>query len=144
MSTNYPAYVPAFTPAFSSQLNVGFGGMGMALQQQQPETIATTEFQFDESAFEKAFADAAREVESGEPEVAFETVTPKVEKGKEKEKEPLGQDSDALARTAGQLLDSVRQDTSEKFQNSNFLALMRKLRDHEVVVEGDKMVETRS
>jgi len=139
-TTSYPAYTPAFTPALSSQLELGIGGMGMGMGLQQPETTAAAKFQFDESAFEKAFADAAQEVESREPEVAFETVTPAVEKGKEKE--PFGQDSDALARTAGQLLDSVRQDTSTKFQNSNFLALMRKLRDHEVVVEGDKMVET--
>lgn len=139
-TTSYPAYTPAFTPALSSQLELGIGGMGMGMGLQQPETTAAAKFQFDESAFEKAFADAAQEVESREPEVAFEPVTPAVEKGKEKE--PFGQDSDALARTAGQLLDSVRQDTSTKFQNSNFLALMRKLRDHEVVVEGDKMVET--
>ncbi|KAK8216250.1 hypothetical protein IWZ01DRAFT_430709 [Phyllosticta capitalensis] len=51
------------------------------------------------------------------------------------------QEDEELARTAGQLLDSVAHDTSQKFQQSNFLALMRKLRDHEVRVEGDKVVE---
>lgn len=49
-------------------------------------------------------------------------------------------DPDALARTAGQLLDSVSHNTSDKFQNSQFLELMRQLRDKEVVVEGDKIV----
>lgn len=54
---------------------------------------------------------------------------------------------DALARTAGALLDSVqtneRQQTAvnDKFANSTFLDLMRKLRDGEVAVEGDKVVE---
>ncbi|KAK7536063.1 uncharacterized protein J3D65DRAFT_627284 [Phyllosticta citribraziliensis] len=52
------------------------------------------------------------------------------------------QEDEELARTAGQLLDSVSHDTSEKFQQSNFLALMRKLRDYEVRVDGDKVVET--
>jgi hypothetical protein len=64
---------------------------------------------------------------------------------------PLGADTileddpkqppDALSRTAGQLLDSVRHDQSDKFQNSQFLQLMRQFRDREVVVEGDKLVD---
>ncbi|TKA71894.1 hypothetical protein B0A49_04538 [Cryomyces minteri] len=50
-------------------------------------------------------------------------------------------EANELAATAAQLLDSVADNTSQKFQESTFLALMRKLRDHEVVVQGDKMVE---
>jgi hypothetical protein len=49
---------------------------------------------------------------------------------------------DALARTAGQLLDSVRHDRSTKFQNSQFLELMRQFRDKEATVEGDRIVGT--
>lgn len=49
-------------------------------------------------------------------------------------------DPDALARTAAQLLDSVSNNTSEKFQNSQFLELMRQFRDREAMVEGDKIV----
>ncbi|RDL41757.1 uncharacterized protein BP5553_01736 [Venustampulla echinocandica] len=52
------------------------------------------------------------------------------------------QDHDALARTASQLLDNVQDDQSSKFQNSNFLRLMRQLRDKEVTVKGDKIVGT--
>ena len=51
-------------------------------------------------------------------------------------------DADELARTAGQLLASVQHDTSDKFQNSQFLALMRKIRDGEVRVEGEEFKET--
>lgn len=51
-------------------------------------------------------------------------------------------DADDLARTAGQLLTSVQHDTSDKFQNSQFLALMRKIRDGEVRVEGEEFKET--
>ena len=50
-------------------------------------------------------------------------------------------DADALAETATQLLENVKDDTSSKFQRSNFLTLMRQLRDREVHVEGDKLVE---
>lgn len=59
---------------------------------------------------------------------------------------------DALARTAAALLDTVQSSeeqktrndasrTNDKFANSTFLDLMRKLRDGEVAVEGDKVVE---
>lgn len=51
-------------------------------------------------------------------------------------------DADELARTAGQLLTSVQHDTSDKFQNSQFLALMRKIRDGEVKVQGEEFKET--
>ncbi|KAK6335287.1 hypothetical protein TWF718_010720 [Orbilia javanica] len=50
-------------------------------------------------------------------------------------------DADELARTAGQLVDTLSQDTSRKFQESQFVALMRKLRDKSVKVEDGKMVE---
>ncbi|KKK23432.1 hypothetical protein ARAM_004477, partial [Aspergillus rambellii] len=50
-------------------------------------------------------------------------------------------DADELARTAGQLLNSVSHDTSQKFRESNFLALMRRIRDREVHVEGDEFRE---
>ena len=49
--------------------------------------------------------------------------------------------ADELARTAGQLLDNIKHDQSPKFQQSSFLALMRQLRDREVHVEGDKLVD---
>ena len=48
---------------------------------------------------------------------------------------------DELANTAGELLDRVSDNTSRKFQQSSFLALMRQLRDGEVMVDGDKMVD---
>jgi hypothetical protein len=51
-------------------------------------------------------------------------------------------DADELARTAGQLLTSVQHDTSDKFQNSQFLALMRKIRDGEVKIQGEEFKET--
>lgn len=53
-------------------------------------------------------------------------------------------DDDEMAETAARLLDSVADNTSEKFRQSTFLELMRRLRDREVRVEGDKIVETNS
>lgn len=60
---------------------------------------------------------------------------------KQKEEQPKMNDEDEMAATAGRLLERVADNTSEKFQNSQFLELMRRLRDREVRVEGDKMVE---
>jgi len=48
------------------------------------------------------------------------------------------EDNEELAKTAGALLDSVKGDQSQKFRESNFLALMRRLRDREVQVQGDE------
>ena len=50
-------------------------------------------------------------------------------------------DRDELARTAGQLLNSVQHDTSDKFQGSQFLAFMRKIRDKEVEVRDEAFRE---
>ena len=50
-------------------------------------------------------------------------------------------DSDELARTAGKLLENVKDDTSKKFAGSNFLSLMRQLRDREVRIENDHFVD---
>lgn len=60
----------------------------------------------------------------------------------QQEEQPNMNDDDEMAATAGRLLERVADNTSEKFQNSQFLELMRRLRDREVRVEGDKMVET--
>jgi hypothetical protein len=48
-------------------------------------------------------------------------------------------DADELARTAGQLLTSLQHDTSQKFQNSQFLNLMRRIRDREVEVQDNDL-----
>lgn len=52
------------------------------------------------------------------------------------------EDADALARTAGHLLNSIRHEQSSKFQNSQFLELMRQFRDGQMVVEGDRVMDT--
>lgn len=62
------------------------------------------------------------------------------EQQKEEQHQPRN-DEDDMAETAGRLLERVADNSSEKFKNSQFLELMRRLRDREVRVEGDKMVE---
>jgi hypothetical protein len=98
--------------------------------------------QFDDEAFELAFAEAENAIQppatvvEHEPEVVVE------EEPKLSEKE----EGDRLAQTAGELFDSLQyeRDTDEKFRKSTFMALMKKLRDREVVVSGNNMVESSS
>ncbi|ORX80047.1 TPR-like protein [Basidiobolus meristosporus CBS 931.73] len=56
------------------------------------------------------------------------------------EEENISDPKEALAKTAGALLESIDA-SNPKFQNSTFLGLMRKLRDQEATVEGNKIVE---
>ncbi|MCJ1461474.1 hypothetical protein MMC07_000071, partial [Pseudocyphellaria aurata] len=62
----------------------------------------------------------------------------------DEEKQQARNVADELARTAGELLNNVKHDQSQKFRESSFLSLMRQLRDREVQVEGDKIVDSES
>lgn len=137
---------PATTTAFNNQ--------GTTTQQQPTET-------FDDAAFEAAFAEARAEIDQLEQQsshhvhenVTTTTTTETIDAAESLHHQEvrIGADTiqnttdrsgvdqqDDLARTAGQLLDSVQHETSQKFKESNFLALMRQLRDREVVVDGDE------
>ena len=139
------------------------------MQYQQPQ--AQLEDLFDEAAFERAFEAARSDVQGHEQQwqqenlelgndvLINESAGRLLQSDHLVEQEPIGADTilqevqdgtqeheqrddpEELARTAGQLLDSVKYEQNQKFQDSNFLALMRRLRDREVRVEGDKMVD---
>ncbi|KAG8903223.1 hypothetical protein FRB99_003576 [Tulasnella sp. 403] len=54
--------------------------------------------------------------------------------------QPAELSADDLATTAGLLLNSLSHEQKEKFKNSAFMGLMRKVRDREVIVSGNDMV----
>lgn len=119
---------------------------------------------FDDEAFQRAFDAAAFAAQS----VAQEELQADESKGKETElqanlneevvqterigadlihdpsaeahEEVVENENDAMARTAAELLESVRDEQSEKFKNSNFFQLMRQFRDRQVEVRGDKIM----
>ncbi|MCJ1294075.1 hypothetical protein MMC34_005632, partial [Xylographa carneopallida] len=97
--------------------------------------IAHQRIFLDQSDSEK-FADSypIRELKIGSDAILEEA-------SKLQEEHDPSREADDLARTAGQLLDNLKDEHSQKFQNSSFLALMRQLRDKEVRVEGDQMVD---
>ncbi|KAF8446522.1 hypothetical protein BGX38DRAFT_1260609 [Terfezia claveryi] len=99
------------------------------------------------AAFALAFDEAQRwQLESSQHDV-LDSISPTTpapttdsvseEKGKGKDQV----DPDELSRTAGQLLESLASEQSQKFKESKFMKLMRQLRDKEVKVEGGEMVE---
>lgn len=51
-------------------------------------------------------------------------------------------DANALARVAGELVQNVDHETNEKFKNSQFLDLMRRIRDREVEVRNNDLENT--
>ncbi|KAG0363882.1 hypothetical protein BGZ54_007973 [Gamsiella multidivaricata] len=107
------------------------GGLGHALQPEQIE------------AFERAFEDA-KKVSEWESEFKAENQPQTwAEEFTTQESNPIAdQDNkEALAKTAGLLLDSVDTQGNEKFKNSSFMNFMRRLRDQEVAIEGNKLVE---
>ena len=91
---------------------------------------------FEDEAFELAFAEAESAVQIPEP-----VLEPEVE---QEPKLSDKEEANRLAQTAGELFDRLQheRETNEKFRNSSFMALMKKLRDREVVVAGNDMVDS--
>ncbi|KAI8887626.1 TPR-like protein [Backusella circina FSU 941] len=85
--------------------------------------------------WEQEFASAAQETSDWASEFQQEAATTT------KDNTAIN-DKDALAKTAAMLLDTVDVESNPKFKNSQFMHLMRRLRDSEVTVDGDKLVET--
>ncbi|KAJ3117613.1 ATPase of 26S proteasome regulatory subunit 4 [Phlyctochytrium bullatum] len=52
-----------------------------------------------------------------------------------------GDSKEALAKTAGLLLDVVEKSANPKFKSSKFLSFMKQIRDQELSIEGNKVVE---
>lgn len=114
-------------------------------QQLQPQAQATADI--DDAAFEAAFAAAAATLSSTSSPSSLPAPTEEKQqeqetvKQEEEEKEEEYNQTDDIAKTAGNLLDSLSSESSKKFRESEFMALMRRLRDGEVRVVGDRMVE---
>ncbi|KAI0201582.1 hypothetical protein F4808DRAFT_105745 [Astrocystis sublimbata] len=75
---------------------------------------------------EESLADTA-EVESAEPAL--------------QEEEPAKEEQTELARAAQELVDSLADNDTEKFKNSEFLSLMRRIASRQLTVQGNDLVE---
>ena len=159
---NYNRWSYGYTDGLLPQHHGSLSSMALL---NQPEKQA--EVFYDEAAFERAFDAAREEVQQSEQSarqqetqvdtrllgskgredqgwldhtrIGSDRITDEAEQRREEGKE--ADDAEELARTAGQLLENVKGDQSRKFQQSNFLSLMRQFRDKEVRVEGDGLVD---
>lgn len=120
----------AFARAFDAAAEAANMASGQEMAQEQSQE-AQSGVLLDESV-ERLIGDGGLETERLGADLIHDP--------RDQEQHEAQDDPDALARTAGQLLDSVKDNQSDKFQNSQFLQLMRQLRDHEVTVKGDKIV----
>ncbi len=137
-----------------------------SVQHQQshfPQQYNHQDYQFSDTDFEAAFQDALQQAEElnqthTEPREVYNSNGIEVEQPSQQL--PIGsdaidyieqsdrtadqnsKDADELARTAGQLLTMVQHDTSDKMKNSQFLDLMRRIRDREVEVQNNDLQST--
>lgn len=161
MNTNMP-YLNYSSPTYQSYGSGMYQDGGFQQQQQQqPQMSMEQQVQMSDVDFDAAFQEAiahAQEMdqlgqmtdvsETIESSTTFEQTTTTMKIGsdaieyREQSERTADQDSrdaDELARTAGQLLRSVNSETSTKFQNSQFLDLMRRIRDREVEVQNNDL-----
>ncbi|KAJ7076321.1 hypothetical protein B0H15DRAFT_941269 [Mycena belliarum] len=115
-------WTPMFTP-YAPRPMLNFAPPTLA--QQHPST------QHDQILWDREFT-------SQENSLAVEPVVQQAPQIQEAQQ--LSQEADELARTAGLLLETVGDAQNPKFQKSEFLGLMRGLRDRDIVVEGNEMV----
>ncbi|KAK7472698.1 hypothetical protein VKT23_000809 [Stygiomarasmius scandens] len=100
----------------------------------QAQTQQAVPSQLDSKAWERVFEDQ-------EFIAKPETEAVAQERKAEQHTHQVSDDGDELSRTAGLLLETVREETNPKFQNSQFMNLMMQLRDRKLVVRGDEIVE---
>jgi hypothetical protein len=132
--------------------------MAYGAQSQRFATMQHNESALDVDAFNKAFGDyddtefdaeiakwAEKEAPAGEQVTALPAQ--QVEEVSEQQQQeedvtPRRREDEELARAAISILGSVEKNSSEKFKNSNFFELMRRIGNREVVVEGPNLVDS--
>lgn len=86
--------------------------------------------------------DISWEKEFQAQELQFTSEAPLSQQVKEEQIKPLPlHDADELSLTAGLLLDNLKHEENPKFQNSQFMGLMKQFRDREVIVDGNEIIE---
>lgn len=120
---------------FASHAPMSYAHNAMEQRQHQSPLSATNVSQpQDDKNWSEAFTAYDAPASTMHPEQIIEEpqVRPEMTQG----------EADELARTAGRLVSTVEHDQNDKFKQSNFLNLMRKLRDREAGIQGDDIVDT--
>jgi len=136
--TDTNAGFPRYTPVFQNPHYSLPATTAITTTTSMEEDLTNEAF---ERAFESARAQLAEPITTTPRPIMAPPPQTAVEEPLKREEADRDKDSDDLSRTAGDLLTSLQDNQSQKFRESNFLALMRRLRDREVKVEGDGLVE---
>ncbi|KII92743.1 hypothetical protein PLICRDRAFT_172796 [Plicaturopsis crispa FD-325 SS-3] len=121
-----------WTPSYQGYRMNSMPSFAPALTVQQQPTVQTNHPLWDKEfqSHETAFIETAP---------APETVHEQPQKSYDPQQRPIDQDD--LARTAGLLVQAVSHEENPKFQKSEFMGLMKQLRDRMIIVDGNQMVE---
>jgi hypothetical protein len=152
--------VEAFNRAFGEYDDAHFQSeLADWTQQQQQQSLANTEFaeaqdawmaqhgpQVGSSSSKEVTAEeaSAAPAETAQPPTAaeMEVIDARLEQlAQEQDDIHKRQSDEELARAAASIVRSVAGNTSDKFRNSRFLELMRRIGNREVVVQGDSGVD---
>ncbi|CDO70590.1 hypothetical protein BN946_scf184656.g4 [Trametes cinnabarina] len=127
------AFVPAMT--WSPIHNVQFAPMAGVQQQGVPQMQAS---RIDAAKWDQEFRSQELSLNSAANVPSAPVNTEATERAS---RAHGSHEADELARTAGLLLDTVQGEPNPKFKNSAFMGLMRQLRDGEVIVNGNDLVQ---
>ena len=83
-------------------------------------------------------------VEESQPVEQVQPVPTQISEEQQQHRVADSAEQDALARTAGKLVEVLREEQNPKFKNSQFMGLMRSLADRTSVVEGTDIVTASS
>ncbi|KAI0155140.1 hypothetical protein GGR57DRAFT_88919 [Xylariaceae sp. FL1272] len=152
-------------PAFQgSSFQPSFGYQSSMVQNTIPQSQDEPLFIFDNQAqFDKEFEDIMNDwmaqnapatenkAETADQSQLEDTLTmsldadstePVREESTEKDRSESPEANTELSRAAQQLVESVADNESDKFKNSEFLALMRRIASQQLTVQGNDLVET--
>ena len=171
-STYQQPYTPMFQQSYQPQYDLTYNVQPTIAEQKQANraplnALSEEDFQHEFEAFEREAELAQRSLEQQEHQMnggthedpAYMDDTVMSERGtgisgldqirigsdliEPKEVQDTRQDADDLANIARTLLSQVQHDESPKFAASEFMALMRQVRDREVEVRGDNFESTK-
>ncbi|KXN91039.1 Peroxisomal targeting signal 1 receptor [Leucoagaricus sp. SymC.cos] len=132
----HASIVHSSPPLMQNWSPMGFGMRGFMPQtpmqeQQQQQPLASNSRLDDQISWDKEFSEQERHLASTIAE----------QSNVEETRSQPAFEGDELARTAGMLIENLKHETNPKFKNSQFMGLMKQIRDGEVVVDGNNMVE---
>ncbi|KAF9219628.1 TPR-like protein [Gyrodon lividus] len=119
-----------WSPAYAGSRMGPMSGMMPAM----PVSVQPLSVRTDQISWDKEFQSQESLLSMSAP--VFVEAPPQEQQQQQNSVSPVGD----MARLAAQVMDSVKHEQNPKFQKSEFMNLMRQLRDGEVEVEDDKIV----